>query len=160
MDVNGVSQCRENGSSEPIPHAQGSGGSGCQQQQQQQQQDGQQEESATASDSHSQEKRQANDQEDKKRVSTTKTAGAPSYSRWSSTQPHQPGPAVRTYQNSKARVTMSPGFTPQWNNNQSAWNSYTYPRANVHYQSHASYSYCPGHPASTELNYSSFPKGV
>ncbi|XP_072431299.1 RNA-binding motif, single-stranded-interacting protein 3 isoform X1 [Chiloscyllium punctatum] len=149
MDVNGVSQCRENGSSEPIPHAQGSGGSGCQQQQQQQQQqDGQQEESATGSDSHSQEKRPANDQEDKKRASTTKTSSAPSYSRWSGSQPHQqPGPAVRTYQNSKARVTMSPGFTPQWNNNQSAWNNYTYPRANIHYQSHASYSYCPGHPA-------------
>ncbi|XP_060680615.1 RNA-binding motif, single-stranded-interacting protein 3 isoform X4 [Hemiscyllium ocellatum] len=149
MDVNGVSQCRENGSSEPIPHAQGSGGSGCQQQQQQQQQqDGQQDESATGSDSHSQEKRPANDQEDKKRASTTKTSSAPSYSRWSGSQPHQqPGPAVRTYQNSKARVTMSPGFTPQWNNNQSAWNNYTYPRANIHYQSHASYSYCPGHPA-------------
>ncbi|XP_039383013.1 RNA-binding motif, single-stranded-interacting protein 3 isoform X1 [Mauremys reevesii] len=54
---------------------------------------------------------------------------------------------VRTYQNSKSRVTMSPGFSSQWNSSQPAWNTYTFPRASLHYQSHASYTYCAGHPA-------------
>nr|XP_048694594.1 RNA-binding motif, single-stranded-interacting protein 3 isoform X1 [Caretta caretta] len=136
MDVKGVSQCPE-----PIPHSQGSGG--CQQQQQQQQ-DGQAGESATASDSNNPEKRQNSEKEDKKRSTASKT---PSYSRWSSSQPHQSSSTVRTYQNSKSRVTMSPGFSSQWNSSQPAWNTYTFPRASLHYQSHASYTYCAGHPA-------------
>ncbi|XP_042202649.1 RNA-binding motif, single-stranded-interacting protein 3 [Callorhinchus milii] len=149
MDVNGVSQCRENRSSEPIPHSQGSGGSGCQQQQQQeqqQQQDGQRQESPAVNANLTQEKRQANDKEDKK-VITADTEKS-----HLTTFEVQPGPAVRTYQNSKARVTMSPGFTPQWSNNQSAWNNYAFPRASVHYQSHASYSYCPGHQAERQAD--------
>ncbi|XP_072506118.1 RNA-binding motif, single-stranded-interacting protein 3 isoform X9 [Notamacropus eugenii] len=145
------------------------------------------------------------------RTSASKTSGAPSYSRWSSSQPHQEAlqcsgldaistmpsannsiwrtspsignpsliwtlrwtssmtmrslgrgslgtcpisaieysssSTVRTYQNSKSRVTMSPGFSSQWNSSQPAWNSYTFPRASLHYQSHASYTYCAGHPA-------------
>ncbi|KAM9164908.1 uncharacterized protein ACDP82_002117 [Pangshura tecta] len=143
MDVKGVSQCPE-----PIPHSQGSGG--CQQQQQQQQQDGQAGESATASDSNNPEKRQNSEKEDKKRSTASKTSGAPSYSRWSSSQPHQSSSTVRTYQNSKSRVTMSPGFSSQWNSSQPAWNTYTFPRASLHYQSHASYTYCAGHPATQQ----------
>ncbi|KAJ8385660.1 hypothetical protein AAFF_G00183730 [Aldrovandia affinis] len=61
------------------------------------------------------------------------------------------GPAVvRSYPNSKARVTMSPGFTAQWNSSQqgAAWGSYAVSRAGLHYQGpHAGYAYCPGHPA-------------
>uniref|UniRef100_A0A8C2YC39 RNA binding motif single stranded interacting protein 3 n=1 Tax=Coturnix japonica TaxID=93934 RepID=A0A8C2YC39_COTJA len=41
---------------------------------------------------------------------------------------------------------MSPGFSNQWNSSQPAWNTYTFPRASLHYQSHASYTYCAGHP--------------
>ncbi|XP_064528557.1 RNA-binding motif, single-stranded-interacting protein 3 isoform X2 [Pseudopipra pipra] len=82
------------------------------------------------------------------RPTANKTSGAPSYSRWSSSQPHQSSSTVRTYQNSKSRVTMSPGFSSQWNSSQPAWNTYTFPRASLHYQSHASYTYCAGHPAS------------
>uniref|UniRef100_A0A5F9C8F7 Uncharacterized protein n=1 Tax=Oryctolagus cuniculus TaxID=9986 RepID=A0A5F9C8F7_RABIT len=54
---------------------------------------------------------------------------------------------VRAYQTSKSRVTMSPGFSSQWNSSQPAWNTYSFPRASLHYQSHASYTYCTGHPA-------------
>nr|XP_031542768.1 RNA-binding motif, single-stranded-interacting protein 3 isoform X1 [Vicugna pacos] len=42
---------------------------------------------------------------------------------------------------------MSPGFSSQWNGSQPAWNTYSFPRASLHYQSHASYTYCTGHPA-------------
>ncbi|XP_053265839.1 RNA-binding motif, single-stranded-interacting protein 3 isoform X4 [Podarcis raffonei] len=84
MDVRGVSPCPE-----PIPHAaQGSGG--CQQQQQQ---DGQAGESAGDSAQQQQqqqpEKRHSGEKEDKKKSTANKTSGAPSYSRWSSSQPHQ-----------------------------------------------------------------------
>lgn len=41
---------------------------------------------------------------------------------------------------------MSPGFSSQWNSSQPAWNTYSFPRASLHYQSHASYTYCTGHP--------------
>lgn len=61
---------------------------------------------------------------------------------------------MRTYQNSKSRVTMSPGFSSQWNSSQPAWNAYTFPRASLHYQSHASYTYCAGHPAVSNDNIS------
>ncbi|KYO26953.1 hypothetical protein Y1Q_0019365 [Alligator mississippiensis] len=85
------------------------------------------------------------------RTAANKTSGAPSYSRWSSSQPPQSSSTVRTYQNSKSRVTMSPGFSSQWNSSQPAWNTYTFPRASLHYQSHASYTYCAGHPAEKEF---------
>lgn len=42
---------------------------------------------------------------------------------------------------------MSPGFSSQWNSNQPLWNTYTFPRTSLHYQSHASYTYCAGHTA-------------
>nr|XP_044992238.1 RNA-binding motif, single-stranded-interacting protein 3 isoform X1 [Jaculus jaculus] len=44
-------------------------------------------------------------------------------------------------------MTMSPGFSTQWNSGQPAWNTCSFPRASLHYQSHASYTYCSGHPA-------------
>lgn len=47
---------------------------------------------------------------------------------------------------------MSPGFSSQWNSSQPAWNTYTFPRASLHYQSHASYTYCTGHPAVSNYN--------
>lgn len=47
---------------------------------------------------------------------------------------------------------MSPGFSSQWNSSQPAWNTYTFPRASLHYQSHASYTYCAGHPAVSNEN--------
>lgn len=47
---------------------------------------------------------------------------------------------------------MSPGFSSQWNSSQPAWNTYTFPRASLHYQSHASYTYCAGHPAVSNYN--------
>nr|XP_016846489.1 PREDICTED: RNA-binding motif, single-stranded-interacting protein 3 isoform X3 [Anolis carolinensis] len=78
---------------------------------------------------------------------TNKTTIASSYSRWSSSQPHQPNSTVRTYQNSKYQVTMSPGFSSQWNNSHPLWNTYTFPRTSLHYQSHTSYTYCAGHTA-------------
>ncbi|EAW64403.1 hCG1991021 [Homo sapiens] len=45
---------------------------------------------------------------------------------------------------------MSPGFSSQWNSSQPAWNTYSFPRASLHYQSHASYTYCTGHPADNQ----------
>ncbi|KAM7336860.1 hypothetical protein ACRRTK_002979 [Alexandromys fortis] len=54
---------------------------------------------------------------------------------------------VRAYPTSKSRVTMSPGFSSQWSSSQPAWNTYSFPRASLHYQSRASYTYCTGHPA-------------
>nr|XP_056713426.1 RNA-binding motif, single-stranded-interacting protein 3 isoform X3 [Euleptes europaea] len=42
---------------------------------------------------------------------------------------------------------MSPGFSSQWNSSQPLWNTYTFPRTSLHYQSHASYTYCAGHTA-------------
>ncbi|XP_025058151.1 uncharacterized protein LOC112550049 isoform X2 [Alligator sinensis] len=144
MDVKGVSPCPE-----PIPHAQGAGG--CQQQQQRQQDEQPGESASASSASDHPGKRPNSEREDKKRTTANKTSGAPSYSRWSSSQPHQSSSTVRTYQNSKSRVTMSPGFSSQWNNSQPAWNTYTFPRASLHYQSHASYTYCAGHPAEEEF---------
>ncbi|XP_041104223.1 RNA-binding motif, single-stranded-interacting protein 3 isoform X1 [Polyodon spathula] len=88
------------------------------------QQDGQPGESVTASNSHSKDTRPGSDKDDKKSSI-----------------------ALRAYQNSKSRVTMSPGFTSQWNSSQAAWNTYSFPRASLHYQSHASYLYCSGQPA-------------
>ncbi|XP_027603308.2 protein alan shepard-like, partial [Pipra filicauda] len=139
MDVKGVSPCPE-----PIPPAAGSGG--CPHQRPHHR-DGQPAEPAPAADSGHPERRHGGEKEDKKRPTANKTSGAPSYSRWSSSQPHQSSSTVRTYQNSKSRVTMSPGFSSQWNSSQPAWNTYTFPRASLHYQSHASYTYCAGHPA-------------
>ncbi|XP_030825440.1 RNA-binding motif, single-stranded-interacting protein 3 isoform X2 [Camarhynchus parvulus] len=139
MDVKGVSPCPE-----PIPPAAGSGG--CPHQRPHHR-DGQPAEPAPAADSGHTERRHGTEKEDKKRPTTNKISGAPSYSRWSSSQPHQSSSTVRTYQNSKSRVTMSPGFSSQWNSSQPAWNTYTFPRASLHYQSHASYTYCAGHPA-------------
>ncbi|KFO27284.1 hypothetical protein H920_11317 [Fukomys damarensis] len=46
---------------------------------------------------------------------------------------------------------MSPGFSSQWNSSQPAWNAYSFPRASLHYQSHASYTYCTGHPATLRV---------
>ncbi|XP_071661028.1 RNA-binding motif, single-stranded-interacting protein 3 isoform X2 [Patagioenas fasciata] len=140
MDVKGVSPCPE-----PIPPAAGSGG--CPHQRPHHR-DGQPAEPAPAADSGHPERRHGSEKEDKKRSTANKTSGAPSYSRWSSSQPHQSSSTVRTYQSSKSRVTMSPGFSSQWNSSQPAWNTYTFPRASLHYQSHASYTYCTGHPAS------------
>ncbi|CAM9831285.1 unnamed protein product, partial [Rangifer tarandus platyrhynchus] len=62
-------------------------------------------------------------------------------------EPFPSSSTVRAYQTSKSRVTMSPGFSSQWNSSQPAWNTYSFPRASLHYQSHASYTYCTGHPA-------------
>lgn len=59
----------------------------------------------------------------------------------------QSNSTVRAYPTSKSRVTMSPGFSSQWSSSQPAWNTYSFPRASLHYQSHASYTYCTGHPA-------------
>ncbi|XP_015709404.1 RNA-binding motif, single-stranded-interacting protein 3 isoform X4 [Coturnix japonica] len=140
MDVKGVSPCPE-----PIPPAAGAGG--CPHQRPHHR-DGQPSEPAPAADSGHPERRHSSDKEDKKRTTANKTSSAPSYSRWSSSQPHQSSSTVRTYQNSKSRVTMSPGFSNQWNSSQPAWNTYTFPRASLHYQSHASYTYCAGHPTS------------
>uniref|UniRef100_A0A8D0FI63 RNA binding motif single stranded interacting protein 3 n=1 Tax=Strix occidentalis caurina TaxID=311401 RepID=A0A8D0FI63_STROC len=140
MDVKGVSPCPE-----PIPPAAGSGG--CPHQRPHHR-DGHPAEPAPAADSGHPERRHGGEKEDKKRTTANKTSGTPSYSRWSSSQPHQSSSTVRTYQNSKSRVTMSPGFSSQWNSSQPAWNTYTFPRASLHYQSHASYTYCAGHPAS------------
>ncbi|KAM8811354.1 RNA-binding motif, single-stranded-interacting protein 3 [Eudromia elegans] len=140
MDVQGVSPCPE-----PIPPA--SGSAACPHQRPHQR-DGQPAEPApSAADGGHPERRQSSDKEDKKRTTANKTSGAPSYSRWSSSQPHQSSSTVRTYQNSKARVTMSPGFSAQWNSSPPAWSTYTFPRASLHYQSHASYTYCAAHPA-------------
>ncbi|KAM7124771.1 uncharacterized protein J5F26_002254 isoform 1-T1 [Ciconia maguari] len=144
MDVKGVSPCPE-----PIPPAAGSGG--CPHQRPHHR-DGQPAEPAPAADSGHPERRHGSEKEDKKRTTVNKTSGAPSYSRWSSSQPHQSSSTVRTYQNSKSRVTMSPGFSSQWNSSQPAWNTYTFPRASLHYQSHASYTYCAGHPAFIIMN--------
>ncbi|XP_053914422.1 RNA-binding motif, single-stranded-interacting protein 3 isoform X2 [Cuculus canorus] len=139
MDVQGVSPCPE-----PIPPA---AGSACPAPRPQHR-DGQPAEPPPAAESGPPERRHGADKEDRKRTTVNKTSGAPSYSRWSSSQPHQSSSTVRTYQNSKSRVTMSPGFSSQWNSSQPAWNTYTFPRASLHYQSHASYTYCAGHPAS------------
>ncbi|XP_054240790.1 RNA-binding motif, single-stranded-interacting protein 3 isoform X1 [Indicator indicator] len=139
MDVKGVSPCPE-----PIPPAVGSGG--CPHQRPHHR-DGQPAEPAPAADSSHPERKHSSEKEDKKRTTASKISGAPSYSRWSTSQPHQSSSTVRTYQNSKSRVTMSPGFSSQWNSSQPAWNTYTFPRASLHYQSHASYTYCAGHPA-------------
>ncbi|XP_054451646.1 RNA-binding motif, single-stranded-interacting protein 3 isoform X2 [Pteronotus mesoamericanus] len=152
MDVEGVSPRPE-----PIPRSQGAGGA-CQappqqpqpQPQPQQQQLAQDElpgESAGAEDSDDPEARPNSEKGESKRTSASKSSGAPSYSRWSSSQPHQSSSTVRTFQTSKSRVTMSPGFSAQWNSSQPAWNTYSFPRASLHYQSHASYTYCTGHPA-------------
>ncbi|XP_069855114.1 RNA-binding motif, single-stranded-interacting protein 3-like [Dipodomys merriami] len=81
-------------------------------------------------------------------TSANKSSGAPSHSRWASSHLHQSSSTARAYQTSKSRVTMSPGFSTQWNSNQPSWNTYSFPRASLHYQSHASYTYCTGHPAS------------
>ncbi|XP_035405646.1 RNA-binding motif, single-stranded-interacting protein 3 isoform X5 [Cygnus atratus] len=141
MDVKGVSPCPE-----PIPPAAGS--AACPHQRPPPR-DGQPvADTGPAADSGPPERRHGGDRDDKKRTTANKTSGAPSYSRWSSSQPHQSSSTVRTYQNSKSRVTMSPGFSSQWNSSQPAWNTYTFPRASLHYQSHASYTYCAGHPAS------------
>nr|XP_025954591.1 RNA-binding motif, single-stranded-interacting protein 3 isoform X2 [Dromaius novaehollandiae] len=141
MDVKGVSPCPE-----PIPPAAGSGS--CPHQRPHHR-DGQPAEPApAAADGGHPERRHSSEKEDKKRTTASKTSGAPSYSRWSSSQPHQSSSTVRTYQNSKSRVTMSPGFSSQWNSSPPAWSTYTFPRASLHYQSHASYTYCAGHPAS------------
>ncbi|XP_040405050.1 RNA-binding motif, single-stranded-interacting protein 3 isoform X3 [Cygnus olor] len=140
MDVKGVSPCPE-----PIPPAAGS--TACPHQRPPPR-DGQPvADTGPAADSGPPERRHGGDRDDKKRTTANKTSGAPSYSRWSSSQPHQSSSTVRTYQNSKSRVTMSPGFSSQWNSSQPAWNTYTFPRASLHYQSHASYTYCAGHPA-------------
>nr|XP_015212461.1 PREDICTED: RNA-binding motif, single-stranded-interacting protein 3 isoform X1 [Lepisosteus oculatus]XP_015212462.1 PREDICTED: RNA-binding motif, single-stranded-interacting protein 3 isoform X2 [Lepisosteus oculatus] len=136
LDVKGNSPC-----SDPIPHSPRSGG--CQQQDQQ---DGQQGESVTTSDSHSKDTTADSDTDDSKRTAVAKTPSSPAYSRWSSSQQHQASAAVRAY-NSKAQVTMSPGFSSQWNSSQAAWNTYPFPRASLHYQSHGSYTCCPGQPA-------------
>ncbi|XP_019600844.2 RNA-binding motif, single-stranded-interacting protein 3 isoform X4 [Rhinolophus sinicus] len=152
MDVEGVSPRPE-----PIPRSQGAGGA-CQapsqppqpQPQPQQQQLAQDElpsECAGAEDSDDPEARPNGEKGESKRTSASKSSGAPSYSRWSSPQPHQSSSTVRAYQTSKSRVTMSPGFSSQWNSSQPAWNTYSFPRASLHYQSHASYTYCTGHPA-------------
>ncbi|KAM5234062.1 RNA-binding motif, single-stranded-interacting protein 3 isoform 9-T11 [Hipposideros larvatus] len=154
MDVEGVSPRPE-----PIPRSQGAGGA-CQapsqppqpqpQPQQQQQQLAQDElpgECAGAEDSDDPEARPNSEKGESKRTAASKSSGAPSYSRWSSPQPHQSSSTVRAYQTSKSRVTMSPGFSSQWNSSQPAWNTYSFPRASLHYQSHASYTYCTGHPA-------------
>lgn len=58
----------------------------------------------------------------------------------------QSNSTVRAYPTSKSRVTMSPGFSSQWSSSQPAWNTYSFPRASLHYQSHASYTCCTGHP--------------
>ncbi|XP_065395887.1 RNA-binding motif, single-stranded-interacting protein 3 isoform X5 [Macaca fascicularis] len=151
MDVEGVSPRPE-----PIPRSQGAGGA-CQappqppQPQPPPQQLAQDElpgESAGAEDSDDPETRPNGEKGESKRTSANKSSGAPSYSRWSSSQPHQSSSTVRAYQTSKSRVTMSPGFSSQWNSSQPAWNTYSFPRASLHYQSHASYTYCTGHPAS------------
>ncbi|XP_054537543.1 RNA-binding motif, single-stranded-interacting protein 3 isoform X8 [Pan troglodytes] len=150
MDVEGVSPRPE-----PIPRSQGAGGA-CQappqppQPQPPPQQLAQDElpgESAGAEDSDDPETRPNGEKGESKRTSANKSSGAPSYSRWSSSQPHQSSSTVRAYQTSKSRVTMSPGFSSQWNSSQPAWNTYSFPRASLHYQSHASYTYCTGHPA-------------
>ncbi|XP_049726648.1 protein enabled homolog [Elephas maximus indicus] len=153
MDVDGVSPRPE-----PIPRSQGAGGA-CQapppppQPQppppppQQLARDELPGESAGAEDSDDPEKRPNGEKGDSKRTSASKSSGAPSYGRWSSSQPHQSSSTVRAYPPSKSRVTMSPGFSSQWNSSQPAWNTYSFPRASLHYQSHASYTYCTGHPA-------------
>ncbi|KAM7124772.1 uncharacterized protein J5F26_002254 isoform 2-T2 [Ciconia maguari] len=81
MDVKGVSPCPE-----PIPPAAGSGG--CPHQRPHHR-DGQPAEPAPAADSGHPERRHGSEKEDKKRTTVNKTSGAPSYSRWSSSQPHQ-----------------------------------------------------------------------
>nr|XP_054102817.1 RNA-binding motif, single-stranded-interacting protein 3 isoform X7 [Callithrix jacchus] len=150
MDVEGVSP-----SPEPIPRSQGVGGA-CQAPPQPPQplpppqplaQDELPGESAGAEDSDDPETRPNGEKGESKRTSANKSSGAPSYSRWSSSQPHQSSSTVRAYPTSKSRVTMSPGFSSQWNSSQPAWNTYSFPRASLHYQSHASYTYCTGHPA-------------
>ncbi|XP_032038994.1 RNA-binding motif, single-stranded-interacting protein 3 isoform X2 [Anas acuta] len=143
MDVKGVSPCPE-----PIPPAAGSAACPHQRPPPRDGQPGADTGPSAAADSGPPERRHGGDKDDKKRTTANKTSGAPSYSRWSSSQPHQSSSTVRTYQNSKSRVTMSPGFSSQWNSSQPAWNTYTFPRASLHYQSHASYTYCAGHPAS------------
>ncbi|XP_032038995.1 RNA-binding motif, single-stranded-interacting protein 3 isoform X3 [Anas platyrhynchos] len=142
MDVKGVSPCPE-----PIPPAAGSAACPHQRPPPRDGQPGADTGPSAAADSGPPERRHGGDKDDKKRTTANKTSGAPSYSRWSSSQPHQSSSTVRTYQNSKSRVTMSPGFSSQWNSSQPAWNTYTFPRASLHYQSHASYTYCAGHPA-------------
>nr|XP_036864601.1 basic proline-rich protein-like [Manis javanica] len=163
MDVEGVSP-----RSEPIPRSQGAGGA-CpapppppqpqprprprpQHQPQppppqQLAQDDPPGESAGAEDSDDPEARPHSEKGESKRSSASKSSGAASYSRWSSSQPHQSSSTVRACQTSKSRVTMSPGFSSQWNSSQPAWNTYSFPRASLHYQSHTSYTYCTGHPA-------------
>ncbi|KAJ8354292.1 hypothetical protein SKAU_G00218590 [Synaphobranchus kaupii] len=92
----------------------------------------------------------ATEREDKKQGSASRTNGSPAHARWSSSQPHQAGAPVRAYHSSKARVTMTPGFTSHGNSNQqgAAWGTYTFPRPGLHYQHpHASYAYCHGQPA-------------
>ncbi|XP_070311385.1 RNA-binding motif, single-stranded-interacting protein 3 isoform X2 [Odocoileus virginianus] len=156
MDVEGVSPRPE-----PIPRSQGAGGA-CQAPSQPPQPQPQPPplppqhpapdeppgESAGAEDSDDPEARPSGDKGESKRPAASKPSSAPSYSRWSSSQPHQSSSTVRAYQTSKSRVTMSPGFSSQWNSSQPAWNTYSFPRASLHYQSHASYTYCTGHPAS------------
>ncbi|XP_020925630.1 RNA-binding motif, single-stranded-interacting protein 3 isoform X2 [Sus scrofa] len=156
MDVEGVSP-RE----DPIPRSQGAGGA-CQappqppQPQPQPPPPPQQPapdeppgESAGTEDSDDPDPEARPDSEkgESKRTSSSKSSGVPSYSRWSSFQPHQSSSTVRAYQTSKSRVTMSPGFSSQWNSSQPAWNTYSFPRASLHYQTHATYTYCTGHPA-------------
>ncbi|XP_064362215.1 RNA-binding motif, single-stranded-interacting protein 3 isoform X8 [Dromaius novaehollandiae] len=82
MDVKGVSPCPE-----PIPPAAGSGS--CPHQRPHHR-DGQPAEPApAAADGGHPERRHSSEKEDKKRTTASKTSGAPSYSRWSSSQPHQ-----------------------------------------------------------------------
>ncbi|KAG3279541.1 transcriptional activator ptaB-like [Ictidomys tridecemlineatus] len=93
MDVEGVSPRPE-----PIPRSQGAGGA-CQappqppqpqpQQQQQLAQDELPGESAGAEDSDDPETRPNGEKGESKRSSASKSLGAPSYGRWSSSQPHQ-----------------------------------------------------------------------
>ncbi|XP_069417325.1 transcription factor SOX-9-like [Ovis canadensis] len=156
MDVEGVSPRPE-----PIPRSQGAGGA-CQAPSQPPQPQPQPpplppqhpapdeplgESAGGAEDSDDPEARPSGDKGESKRTAVSKPSSVPSYSRWSSSQPHQSSSTVRAYQTSKSRVTMSPGFSSQWNSSQPAWNTYSFPRASLHYQSHASYSYCTGHPA-------------
>nr|XP_042137840.1 RNA-binding motif, single-stranded-interacting protein 3 isoform X7 [Peromyscus maniculatus bairdii] len=129
MDVEGVSPRPE-----PIPRSQGAGGA-CQappqppqpqlQPQQQLAQDEVPCESAGAEDSDDPEARPNGGERGESKSNST----------------------VRTYQTSKSRVTMSPGFSSHWSTSQPAWNTYSFPRASLHYQSHASYTYCTGHPS-------------